>query len=387
MLLCLNDSNCINRGRCVSGICICSNFTGTDNEIQYHALTLPVVGAILHDIPSLYYMYHFILIFFVSIGLISNIFSFITFIRDRIRYTICGVYLIIFSICGIILMILLLTNVIIALRYDHYLFRWWACHGYPYLFALMINTGVLMTTAIAIENILNRFYSFDRFRSRKSALLISLSLIILVLLSNLDKIFARRLISDQSGHLYCTYGYHSNRFWVYINNLTSYLYMIISCILHLICIIFILLKIKQQKQKWDRKMFGHQDILLPSLIIILCLCPYVTFRYILDSCVSYSNRFYIRLHIGFILILCIPQILTLLIYVFPNRYYLKEFQQSWIYRMLCCCFYNKQRQIQEFEIIHRLWQRRTSLETVMTISSLNDGFIDTEFYKKIKLEV
>jgi ABC-type transport system involved in multi-copper enzyme maturation permease subunit len=118
MLLCLNNSSCMSSGRCISGICVCTN-----SEVRYNALTLPIVGAIRHDIPSLRYIYLFIFIFLASIGLISNSFSLITFIRDRIRFTICGIYLIIFSICGIILMMLFLTNIIVTLRYDDYLFR------------------------------------------------------------------------------------------------------------------------------------------------------------------------------------------------------------------------------------------------------------------------
>jgi hypothetical protein len=104
----------------------------------------------------------------------------------------------------------------------------------------------------------------------------------------------------------------------------------------------------QQKQNWARKMFIYRDILLPSALIIICLIPYVIFRHLLDSCMTYSN-------LGFILLLYIPQISTFAIYILPNKYYLKEFQQTWIYRIFCCgCFCEKQRQIQEFEVIHKL---------------------------------
>lgn len=149
-----------------------------------NTLTLPMVGAILYDIPSLHYIY----IFFASIGLISNCFSLTTFTRDRIRFTIIGVYLIIYSLCSFILMIVILTNIIIIFRYDDYFIRLWACHGYPYIFVVMINMSILMTTMIIIENILNRYFSFDRFRSRKYVLFISFNLFLLVLISNLDKI-------------------------------------------------------------------------------------------------------------------------------------------------------------------------------------------------------
>lgn len=369
MVSCLNDSNCASGSRCVSKICVYPN-----RDIGNSSLILPIVGAILYDTPSLRYVYFCIFICLASIGLISNIFSLITFMRDRIRFTISGIYLILFSICGIVLMILFLTNLIIVFHYDNYLLRLWACHGYPYVFQLMFNTSILMSTMIVIENILNRYFGFDRFRSRKCALFIFLNLFILISITNLDKIFIRCLISNQSGRLYCIYKHPSSSFWHYINHSTSYLYLIIPGIIHLVYIIFILFKIKQQKQKWYR----YLDLILPSLIILLCLCPFIIFRYI-----TYSYMSSIRLHIGFILILYIPQIFTFTIYVLPNKYYLEEFRRSWI--IFGC--YNRQPQIQEFQVIHRLFQGRTALETIMTISGLNDSFIDTESYDKVKLEV
>jgi hypothetical protein len=363
MTSCLNVSNCVHPNR----------------DIRNHSLTLPVVGAILYDTPSLRYMYIFIFIFLASIGLISNSFSLITFMRDRIRFTVSGVYLILFTICGIVLMILFLSNLIIASYYDNYLLRLWACHGYPYVFQVMFNMSILMSTAIIIENIFNRSFGFDQFRSRRCAVFFSLSLFILVSITNLDKILTRRLTSDQSNRLHCIYNYPSSSFWHSMNHLTSYLYLIIPGIIHLIYTLFILFNIKQQHQQWHR----YRDLLWPSIIILICLCPFVIFRYLLDRYIIYLYLPSIRLHIGFTLLLYIPQIFTFAIYVLPNKYYLEEFQRSWL---LVCC-YKRQPQIQEFHVIHRLCQGRTALETIMTISGFNDVFIDTELYNKIKLEV
>ncbi|CAF0845617.1 unnamed protein product [Rotaria sp. Silwood1] len=287
------------------------------------------------------------------------------------------------------MMILFLTNIIIAIEYDNYLVHLWACHGYPYLFLVIINISILITAVIAIESVLNRYFSIDRFRSRKCTLFVLCGLFILVLILNLDKIFARHLKRDQSSLLFCAYEYPLQQFWFYMNNSTFYFYIFIPCMIHLICMIFIFSKIKQQKQKWYRKLHICIDNLFPSFVMILCLCISALFQYLFDSCIIYSNRFYIRLRIGFLLILYIPHIFTFLIYVLPNKSYLKEFQQSWIYRLFCCscCLADKQRQIQEFQILHNLWYRRTSLESVMTISSLNDFFVNSEFYKSIKLEL
>ena len=351
-----------------------------------NALILPMVEGILYDISSFRYIYLCIFTSLALIGLISNLFSLITFMRDRIRFTIYGVYLIILAICGLVSMLSFLTNIIISLRYDNYSLRLWACHGYPFVFLIMINMGILMSAAVVLETILNRYFGFDRFRSRKCAIFTSIILLIFVSISNLDKILARRLISDQTGHLYCTYNSHSSSFWFYINNATSCVCMIIPCLIHFISVVFILSQIRQQKQKWYRKLIAYQDLLLPSFLILLSSCPYIIFRFLFGGCITYSSRFFIRLHIGLILVLYIPQIFTFMIYVLPNRYYRKEFQQSWICRLVCCCSM-EQRQIEKFEVMHRSWQRRSPLETVMTISNFNDICFDSEFYNKIKLEV
>ncbi|CAF4545044.1 unnamed protein product [Rotaria sp. Silwood1] len=171
--------------------------------------------------------YHHELTNTMSESMRFNIFSLLTFIRDRIRYTVIGVYLIIFSICGIIMMILFLTNIIIAIEYDNYLVHLWACHGYPYLFLVIINISILITAVIAIESVLNRYFSIDRFRSRKCTLFVLCGLFILVLILNLDKIFARHLKRDQSSLLFCAYEYPLQQFWFYMNNSTFYFYIFI----------------------------------------------------------------------------------------------------------------------------------------------------------------
>ena len=382
MVLCLNDSHCIRGSRCFSGSCSYVN-----DDILNHVLVQPLAGAMIYDNPSLRSIYFSIAIILPLFGLISNILSLITFMRDRIRFTVCGVYLNIYAIGGMMLMSLFLMNIIlITFRYDDYLSRLWSCHGYPYVFLVIIHTVVLMSSAIVIETILNRYFVFDRFRSRKCALSTSFILINLVLILNLDKIFTRDLLTDRSGQRYCIPLRHTSPVWSYMNHFSFYFCLVVPCLIHFICTLFILLKIRQQKQTYHRKLFRHQDLLLPSSMILLCTSPYIIFRYVLNASVTYSGKFSIRLHIVLILILSIPFIITFVIYVLPNTFYLKEFQQSWIARMFCCCL-KRDDPIKEIEITHKLWQQRSSQEPVMTISGLNDGFIDIEYYNNIKLEV
>jgi hypothetical protein len=137
------------------------------------------------------------------------------------------------------------------------------------------------------------------------------------------------------------------------------------------------------KKSFVQKIFYYQNNVIPSLFIILCLFLNGLYRYLFHSYfITNLSKNKIRLHVGFIFLVYAPQIFTYMIYILPNEFYVKEFYQIWFYRKLCCCFYDKRRHVQEFKVIHKLWQRRTSLETVKTISNLDDTYVDSEFYKK-----
>ncbi|CAF2361511.1 unnamed protein product [Rotaria sp. Silwood2] len=378
-----NCSSFLNENRCLFGFCTCPKEYDLykNNEIYYNALTLPMIAAILYDLPLLRYVYGFIFILLASIGIINNICSLMTFIRERIRYTICGIYLINYSICSLILMMLIITNILTAIYYDIYLFRFWACYGYPYLSLIMVYTSMLISIAIAIEGVFYIYFNFNKFRPRRQPVIISLLFLLIVSISNLDKIFGRSLLIDQSGNFYCTYKKNSFKYW---SIALYYIYIITPCLIHGICIICVLVLLI--KENGLRKIIIHQIYFIPSLFIIFCMLLNSLYLNLFNFCLTFSSTYIIRLHIIFIFLLYTPQIFTYAIYVIPNNFYVKEFYQIWFFRKLCFSCYTKRRHIQEFEVIHMLWTRRTSLETIKTISTLNDMCNDSEFYKNIKME-
>jgi hypothetical protein len=349
-MFCLNGSSCLNEDK--------------------NILTLPIIGAIINDLSSLRLIYFCIFLVLILIGIINNIFSLMTFIRERIRYTISGIYLILYSICSLTLMLLILTNLLTIIYHENYIFHLWTCHGYPYLSSIMVYTSILISAAIAIEGVLIKYFDFHRNRPRKLTVMISILILIIVSLSNLDKILARRLIINQFGHYSCR---SENSFFKIFN----YIYIILPCSIHFLCLIWIL-SIRTKKNCWE-KLFLHQNNIIPSLWIILCLLLNIFYR------LFYFPTFFksqIHFHIGFLCLFYLPQIFTYMIYVLPDDFYVKEFYQIWFYQKLCCCFYNKKRHVQEFVVIHQLWQRRTSLETIKTITNLDEIFVESEFYKK-----
>ncbi|CAF3371597.1 unnamed protein product [Rotaria socialis] len=374
-------SSYLNVSRCLFGVCICPKtyyISQHSNIIHDGSLTLPMIGAILYDLPSLRYVYCFTFICLFLIGLINNIFSIMTFIRERIRYTICGVYLIFYSIFSLILMILIITNVIIAIYYDKYIFRLWACYGYPYLLTITIYISMLISSIIVIEHVCHLYFDFDPFRSRKQPVQNTLLFLLLISISNLDKIFGRTLSIDEVGYYSCSYKDFSYKYW---SNILYYIYIIIPCCIHFTCLICILLILIKRHSL--RKIILYQRYFTPSVFILVCMTLNGLYLYLFNFHLTYSSGYLIRLHIGFIFLLYTPQLFTYMIYVMPNDFYVKEFYQIWFYRKLCYCFYNKKRHVQDFEVLQFLWTRRPSLENIKTISGFSDILIPSESYNKI----
>ncbi|CAF0978138.1 unnamed protein product [Rotaria magnacalcarata] len=374
-------SSYLNENRCFFGVCICPKtyyISQHSNIIHNGSLTLPMIGAILYDLPSLRYVYCFIFICLALIGLINNIFSIMTFIRERIQYTICGVYLIFYSLFSLLLMILIMTNVIIAVYYDKYIFRLWACYGYPYLSTVTVYISMLISSIIVIEHVCHLYFNFDPFRSRKQPVQITLLFLLLISISNLDKIFGRTLSIDEVGYYSCSYKDFSYKYW---SNILYYIYIIIPCFIHFTCLICILLILIKRHSL--RKIILYQRYITPSVFIMVCMTLNSLYLYLFDFHLTYSSGYLIRLHIGFIFLLYTPQLFTYMIYVMPNDFYVKEFYQIWFYRTLCCCFYNKKRHVQDFEVLQFLWTKRASLENIKTISGFGDILIPSEFYNKI----
>jgi hypothetical protein len=327
----------------------------------------------LQDTSIAQIIYIIIFILQSTIGLLNNFLALKTFIRQRIRITVCGVYLIISSSCNLILMLLIYTNIITLLHYDNDIYLQWNCFALAYLCLTLDYIYIWMSVAIIIERLLIECLDFNIFGSRLRAIIVSCCIIFFVGLSNLPEIFAREIIQDLFNHSICSYDAKKNYVWYRAEYIISYFHVLIPTIAHFISIICILTSIARRKifiggylklrksqiyRMWLKQLYIHRNFLISPLSIIICIFPHAIVHYILLSmCMKGGGIVPIRLHIALVLMLSVPAMLTFVIYVYPNEFYLKEFQQTSIYHFFCRKKKNNEQQI---PICHMNQFHRTS---------------------------
>lgn len=377
---CLNNANfsCLNDGQCIANNCVCSSacFIGDYCETYFNAIDLPFASALLQDTSEARVIYIILIAFLVIIGLINNIAGLLTFTRESIRITACGVYLIVFSTCTSIMMVFLLTAVLTIVEYDTSSFRIWSCYANPYISLTMGFTSIWISVGIATERVLIECFDMNLYGTRLHVVLISISLFTFSAISNLPTIFARVYAADPSGKITCMYDYNTYPAWGYVDTVFSYIHAIVPCTIHLVCSACIFTTIARRKilihrnnypnqrlySVWLRQLYIHRDFLIPPIFLIACLLPNAVHGHFLVKCVPYASLGQLRFHITFIFLLYIPSVFVYIVYIYPNDSYRKEFRETWFYKILSYCFC--QRYKKPFEQTHQLTTTTRSNKTL-----------------------
>lgn len=393
--MCSNNSNtfqCLNGGHCSEAdTCICASacFVGNFCEIDYNAAHLPLTGAVIEDVPSSRDIYIAIFFLFGFIGLVNNILALMTFLRERIRITAYGVYLIVLSILSIILMLTILTYIITIVQYNNDTYKVAACHVIPFISLIMTDGGFLCTAAIAIERVFIECFDFSIHGSRIRGICVSSMIILYVAGSNIDEIFIRRISTDRTGRDVCIYDFDGYPTWRRFDIVFSYTHVIIPCVVHFVCSMCALTTIARRKifigsteenfcRVWLQQLYLHRDFFIPPICLILCILPHGILGHLLKPCIPYSDKSKLRLHISFVLLLFAPQMLNFILYVYPNEIYFNEFQQTFLYRKLCCCYcYHRKRKSRQQKIMQTKNEQRKLSTCTISHESIGSGLSES----------
>jgi hypothetical protein len=364
----------------MNGTCSCSNcYFGEECKFHFSQLGLSLPNLMLADTSSSPIIYLILIILIAIIGLLNNSLALFTFTRERIRITQLGVYLIISCICSFILMLFIALYIPALLYFDSLAYNEFHCHIQFYTCLALNYIFIWGSVAIMIEKVLIECLNFNMYESRTRSIVISIIIIIFVVISLIPEGFSRGLIEIPFNKKICTYYPNSNSIWYRMHIVFSYIHIILPCSIHLICMlciintivrrkIFIAINIYPQQRRykvWLRQFYLHRDFLILPISIIICILPHTIVHYrLISKCATDSFDLNpLRLHIALVLILNVPQMLTFLLYVYPNEIYLKEFMQTFVYRIICPASY--QRQMEE--------QRRARAPSAVSLySTTND---------------
>jgi hypothetical protein len=93
----------------------------------------PFHSPMLQNHSSTHIIYIIVITILVFMTLINHIFVLTRLLRERIRTTVCGVYIVIRATCSLILIYFFQTTVLTVACYDTTSYRLWSCKIIPYV--------------------------------------------------------------------------------------------------------------------------------------------------------------------------------------------------------------------------------------------------------------
>ncbi|CAF1451266.1 unnamed protein product [Adineta ricciae] len=281
-----------------------------------------------------------LVIVMVTLSLITNTLSILTFQIKKTRETSCGLYLLITSITSLLTMILFAIKFIIVLLthmniINNRILLNYLCISMDFILSNLLNSTDWLSSCVGIERfvIVIKGVDFDRKQNKKTAKLIIPIVILLCNLTILHDPIHRRLLDDfEENRIWCIVSYSS---FLNIYNSTIHTFHFLAPLtINFLSTIFIVVIIAYRKQSFEKKTLGYrkylwkqygkyQHILLPPCFLVLLRIPRLIIVY-LSGCMKSARDPWLFLAAYFISFL--PPIFHFFVFVLPSREYRKQFR-------------------------------------------------------------
>jgi len=358
---CRGQSNCENNAQCLqdsvncpeTSMCICpACFYGSRCQFSSSGFGLSL-DAILgyHIQPHINIKYQPVIVqisvtlsvLMTALGLISGIFSMMTFMNKEPRKTGCGFYLIGSSITT------LFTTIIFSIKFWILLvaqmtymtdrsFLYFQCRSIDFMLRIGLNMDQWLNVCVAIERAITviKGISFNQAKSRRIAKFIIPMLLLLIIGTNIPEIINRRLIDDDSNdekRIWCIVTYSAS---VQKYNLAMNIFHFCTpFVINLLSAITIIIKTARLRataktEQNYRKILleqleTHKHLLITSVLLVIFAIPRLIISFV-SGCMQSAGNAWLFL-IGYF-ISFIPPVLTFFIFVMPSKTYKEEFYNT-----------------------------------------------------------
>ncbi|CAM4795366.1 unnamed protein product [Rotaria magnacalcarata] len=377
-------ANCSQVGICsFNNTCICPPcFMGNRCETSTNVIQFSLTFAIQWDIETTgvnsnfnipQFIYTFVIAAMLVMALTNNIACLQTFMKHDIRSTNCGLLQITYCIAGLITIIGLEFRMLTIPEFNQltqsYSYRYAACNVIPVIVIIMVDICMWLSSALIVEFVLLECFNFNLYRSRRFAVISSISGTILTIGTHFHEIIARRPLPDPiRASLYsCTFAFPLPL--DIIDKTLRVCHVILPLTVHFLGIIVMIVNITRRTLLvHSRDDFFHvfieqcikrKHFFVPPFLIILSNLPHLILH-LKGECEDARNINILRLHIAFNILIYLPPSITFFVYIFPSKSYMHQFQTTpmgrWLKRIYNC---NYKRNIRRISIQSRVISNKT----------------------------
>jgi hypothetical protein len=361
---CLDQNECENDGECfqdhpqcpTKSICKCpscyfgqrchltTNGFGLSLDVILGYQIFPYLS--INDQPLIIKLSLSLTIILIITGFVNSILSLITFSNKSVCEVGCGLYLLSSSITT------LLTTIMFGLKYfilllshmsmiRNRIFLSGQCYSFDFILKIFLSLDQWLNALVAIERTITMIKgaSFNKKESAKTAKLMIIILLILIVISYIHDPIHRKLIDEinngdnRQNRIWCIVNYSSN-FKIY-NSFIHTFHFISPFIINLLSvIIFLGKKIRQQSnlhrhQPYKNILYKiikeHQNLLIAPFILVLLGLPRLILLFV-SKCMKSAHDVWLFLCGYFISF--IPSMLTFLIFILPSSFYREIFRKT-----------------------------------------------------------